>query len=168
MKTTDYSLDELAALVKARLSAVGQLDIGDNHVSPVPDARTTRYYTSIGLLDRPLIVGRQARYTERHLLQLVAIKLLQYLSLPLSTIQSRLYGLSEKELTALIEAIETKLQESRQESAGSDGQFARPVQIWREVVIEPGLKLMVQEDFSTGSPREALLKKIEQALSHLT
>ncbi|HMY53348.1 MAG TPA: hypothetical protein PK671_10365, partial [Candidatus Obscuribacter sp.] len=66
MKTTDYSLDELAALVKARLSAVGQLDIGDNRVSPVPDARTTRYYTSIGLLDRPLIVGRQARYTERH------------------------------------------------------------------------------------------------------
>lgn len=168
MKTTDYSLDELAAQVKARLSTMGQLDIGDNRVSPVPDARTARYYTSIGLLDRPLIVGRQARYTERHLLQLVAIKLLQYLSLPLSTIQSRLYGLSEKELTALIETIESKAKEVRERPSGSDGQFFTPVHIWREVIIEPGLKLMIQEDFSTGSPREALLKKIEQALSHLT
>jgi len=70
-------------------------------VSAAPDARTVRYYTTLGLLDRPTIEARQARYGERHLLQLLAIKALQAVDLPLAEIQQRLYARSDAELRAL-------------------------------------------------------------------
>ena len=44
----------------------------------VPDARTIRYYATLGLIDRPeAFRGRTALYGARHLSQLVAIKRLQ-------------------------------------------------------------------------------------------
>src|SRR5436305_12837877 len=100
------SLPELSAEVEAALSRLGLLGAAaDARVSPAPDARTVRYYATLGLLDRPAIVGRQARYGQRHLLQLLAIKGLQGCALPLAEIQERLYGRSDAELEALIGAL---------------------------------------------------------------
>src|SRR4051812_8738269 len=93
------SLPELSTEVEAALSRLGLLGAAaDGRVSPAPDARTVRYYTTLGLLDRPAIEGRQARYGHRHLLQLVAIKGLQGRGFPLAEIQERLYGRSDAEL----------------------------------------------------------------------
>jgi DNA-binding transcriptional MerR regulator len=151
------SLPELSEEVAAALSRLGLLGAApDARVSPAPDARTVRYYTTLGLLDRPVIVGRQARYGQRHLLQLLAIKGLQVSSLPLAEIQERLYGRSDAELEALIEAL------GREAAAvPAPGIVATSV---RELVVEPGLRLLVEEGYRPDSGVET---KIRAALAAL-
>src|SRR6476620_3758442 len=93
-----WSLDELCVEVER---ALGEKSLGptDGRVREVPDRRTIRYYTTIGLLDRPAEMrGRTAFYSRRHLLQLVAIKKLQAEGNSLSEIQARLIGLSDSAL----------------------------------------------------------------------
>jgi DNA-binding transcriptional MerR regulator len=97
----EFTLDELTAEVAAQLS---QADFaqGNGQVSPVPDRRTLRYYTTIGLLDRPFAMrGRQAVYGDRHILQAVAVKRLQAAGLALADIQRQLAGLPDEQLIAL-------------------------------------------------------------------
>jgi DNA-binding transcriptional MerR regulator len=66
----------------------------------VPDQRTIRWYSTIGLLDRPTAMrGRTALYDRRHLLQLVAIKRLQADGHTLADVQQRLVGATESTLT---------------------------------------------------------------------
>jgi len=65
-------------------------------VREVPNLRTIRYYTTLGLLDRPAEMrGRTAYYGRRHLQQLVAIKRLQAEGLSLREIQSRLLAIDD-------------------------------------------------------------------------
>jgi hypothetical protein len=96
-----WTLDELAARVALALA----VDYGgqrNGRVREVPDPRTIRYYTTLGLLDRPAAMqGRTALYGRRHLLQLVAIKRLQAQGLALTEVQQRLLGLGEVALERL-------------------------------------------------------------------
>jgi DNA-binding transcriptional MerR regulator len=96
-----WTLDELSAEVAAAL-AVDYSGQANGRVRDVPDIRTIRYYTTLGLMDRPAQMrGRTALYGERHLLQLVAIKRLQARGLTLAEIQSRLVGQTDTELRRL-------------------------------------------------------------------
>jgi hypothetical protein len=80
----------LAERVDAALS-IGYQGQPSGRVREVPDRRAIRYYTTLGLLDRPAEMrGRTALYGRRHLLQLVAIKRLQARGLNLAEIQERL------------------------------------------------------------------------------
>src|SRR5688572_24726352 len=158
MEQTAMTLEELASevvrqLVERELPWSAQ----DNRVSAVPDARTIRYYTTLGLLERPRIVGRVAHYGRRHLLQLLAIKALQGLQLPLNEIQSRLYGRSDKELEALLDSIAAH-QPRRQPVVNTV--------IWREVMIEPGLKIMAEDSWQPRNEKE-LEEKIRAVLTAL-
>jgi DNA-binding transcriptional MerR regulator len=161
-KRTDnalLSLDELSASVARELETRGLAGpSADGRVSAVPDARTIRYYTTLGLLDRPGIENRQARYGRRHVLQLLAIKALQSAAIPLAEIQARLYGRSEAELEALLGAVE--------KSGGPREQRARPV-VWREVTIEPGLKILAEASWSSDADSTALVDRIGAALRSL-
>ncbi|KAF0248939.1 MAG: MerR family transcriptional regulator [bacterium] len=154
-----YTLEELSQAVTNMLGKQGLLDAQqDNRVSAAPDARTIRYYTTLGLLDRPSIIGRQAYYGYRHLLQIVTIKALQKLSLPLSEIQAKLYGRSDQELTDVLTAI-------------SQDHAKRPIEIrlvhWQEVTIEPGLKIMVEEGWTPTQNITAITEKIQAGLTAL-
>lgn len=150
----DLSLDELARTVQRELSERGWLDAQpDGRVAPAPDARTVRYYTTLGLLDRPRIVDRQARYGRRHVVQLLAIKALQRASLPLAQIQARLYGINDEELTALVASAATGAPAA-----------AIPDVRWRELLIAPGLRLQLQEGWTPGADSEALIERIRGAL----
>lgn len=94
----EYRLDELATRAAAVLSAAGT-EAPSARVTPRPDPRMLRYYTTLGLLDRPLEVrGRTAYYGRRHLLQVVAIKRLQAAGASLADVQGRLAGASTAEL----------------------------------------------------------------------
>lgn len=155
------NLDELSRRVEEELSRRHLLGAAaDARVSAAPDARTVRYYTTLGLLDRPRIESRQARYDGRHLLQLLAIKALQAFDLPLAEIQQRLYARSDAELRALIDALAAEARAQKKPD--------RPVQLvrLREVVLEPGVRLMVEEGWQ---PRDeaALSEKIRAALTAL-
>lgn len=97
------TIDELSARVAEALS-VGYEGVQSNRVRDVPDLRTIRYYTTLGLLDRPAAMqGRTALYGPRHLLQLVAIKHLQAQGLSLAAIQERLLGASDAVLRRITE-----------------------------------------------------------------
>ena len=74
-------------------------------VTEVPDARTVRYYIQEGLVDRPHATsGSSALYGYRHLLQLVSIKVLQSLNLPIRRIRGEIKALSNNQLAERLEA----------------------------------------------------------------
>jgi MerR HTH family regulatory protein len=95
---TEWTLDQLAERVGAALS-VDYDGQASGRVREVPDQRAIRYYTTIGLVDRPAAMrGRTALYVRRHLLQLVAIKRLQAGGLTLARIQRELAGATDAQL----------------------------------------------------------------------
>src|SRR5438046_6570687 len=96
-----WTLDDLGARVAIALAEDydGQ---PSGRVRDVPDRRTIRYYTTLGLIDRPAEMrGRTALYSRRHLLQLVAIKRLQAQGLTLADLQQQLLG----QTNALLEKV---------------------------------------------------------------
>jgi DNA-binding transcriptional MerR regulator len=96
-----WTLEELSAQVALAL-AVDYPGQASGRVRDVPDIRTIRYYTTLGLMDRPARMhGRTAFYGERHLLQLVAIKRLQAKGQALAEILSRVVGQTETVLRQL-------------------------------------------------------------------
>jgi DNA-binding transcriptional MerR regulator len=98
MEEPRWTLDELAERVDAAL-AVDYPGQSSGRVRDVPDRRAIRWYTTIGLVDRPVAHrGRTALYGPRHLLQLVAIKRLQTRGLPLVAIQQELAGATDTQL----------------------------------------------------------------------
>jgi hypothetical protein len=96
-----WTLSELVDAVAAVLAS--SYDGPPNgRVRDIPDARTIRYYTTLGLIDGPAAMkGRTALYGERHLLQLVAIKRLQARGLSLASVQEQLLGLPSAALRRL-------------------------------------------------------------------
>jgi DNA-binding transcriptional MerR regulator len=155
METKELALEDLAREAERWLAREGLIGAQeDGRVAPAPDPRTIRYYASLGLLDRPSVAGREARYGRRHVLQLVAIKALQARGMALGEIQRELYGASNSELETLLKEV---------------GRRRKPVEVharsWREVVIEPGLKLMVEEGWSPRTDRAALEERIRAALA---
>lgn len=97
----EWTIDDLGLAVEAVLAADGPVQ-ESGRIRDVPDRRTIRYYTTLGLLDRPAAMrGRTALYARRHLEQLVAIKRMQAEGLSLAEIQARLATLTPRELRAL-------------------------------------------------------------------
>ncbi len=96
-----WTLDELCDRVGLAL-AVDYAGQSSGRVRDVPDRRTIRYYTTLGLIDRPAAMrGRTALYGDRHLLQLAAVKRLQARGLSLAEVQERLVGLTDAALREL-------------------------------------------------------------------
>jgi hypothetical protein len=93
-----WTLDQLAERVGAALS-VGYSGQASGRVREVPDQRAIRYYTTIGLVDRPSAMrARTALYGRRHLLQLVAVKRLQAAGRTLAEVQRELAGATDAQL----------------------------------------------------------------------
>ena len=75
----------------------------DGRVAELPDARTVRYYQTIGLIDKPLrYEGRSAVYAYKHLLQILAVKRLQAHGLTLAQIQRTLAGATASQLESAL------------------------------------------------------------------
>src|SRR5947209_5159830 len=154
-----FSLDQLSGEVANRLAALGMLGAApDARVSAAPDARTVRYYTTLGLLDRPRIENRQARYGQRHLLQLLVIKILQSQDLPLARIQELMYGRSDAELQQVIDSLPP---------AGEETAPEPPALMLREVIVEPGLRLVADAGWAPGDEQQ-FAKRLGAALRALT
>ncbi len=127
------TIDELTAQIAVELSS-GDATQANGQIRSVPDARTIRYYTTLGLVDRPLEMrGRTALYGQRHLLQLVSIKRLQAKGYSLQDVQRLMLGLTDKELALIAKASPTPSELPKPR----DATFwkARPAPI--EVSLEP-------------------------------
>ena len=89
----------LAELVGRAARALTDVRAPNGRVTGLPDARMIRWYSTIGIVDKPSgFRGRTALYGQRHLLQLVAVKRLQAEGQPLAEIQARLTGATEATL----------------------------------------------------------------------
>lgn len=97
-----WTIDELQAAVAAALA--GYEAPANGQIRGIPDKRTLRYYTTLGLMDRPAAMrGRTGLYDRRHLVQVVAIKRLQARGRSLRQIQAELAGRPPSELERLAE-----------------------------------------------------------------
>lgn len=92
--------DRVAALLAGNYEGQTSGRIGE-----LPTGRTIRWYTTIGLVDRPVTTrGRAVLYGPRHVLQLAAIKKLQSEGRSLAEVQQRLVGASDVDLADLVGA----------------------------------------------------------------
>jgi hypothetical protein len=127
MEEQRWTLDELAERVDDAL-AVDYQGPPSGRVRAVPDRRAIRWYTTIGLIDRPLAHrGRTALYGPRHLLQLVAVKRLQAEGQPLVAIQQELAGATDTQLArvARLPAVPAPTVGVRPPARGRAGRRAR-------------------------------------------
>src|SRR5919107_2355616 len=96
-----WTLDELVDRVRLALAAEYP-GAPNNRVRDLPDRRAIRWYTTTGLVDRPLgMRGRVALYGPRHLLQLVALKRRQAEGRTLAEIQAELAGATDESLVGV-------------------------------------------------------------------
>ncbi|GAB3429764.1 MerR family transcriptional regulator [Actinophytocola sediminis] len=96
-----WTLEQLPDRV-ADLLSDGYEGQSNGRVRELPNGRTIRWYTTIGLVDRPVGTrGRSALYGTRHLLQLAAVKRLQAAGRTLAEIQEQLLGATNERLADL-------------------------------------------------------------------
>ncbi len=183
---------DLAGLVReanARLPRYLPQEFGSQRVREAVTARLVRHYTGLGMLDEPLRVGREARYSARHLLQLLVVRRLMAEGHGASALGDLARRKSDAELLAMLEggvaltAKETPsalsyLTELRQQyrmptapipsAAPLPVEAAPPAELrWRRFEIVPGLELPVREDFrlpKTPSELDAVLRPRRERL----
>lgn len=130
MSPEGWTIDELATRAAEVLAADG-VHSPNGRVTAVPDRRLIRWYATIGLLDRPLRTrGRVARYGERHLLQLVAVKRRQAQGRTLAEIQAELAGATDATLRSVSGAPPANDAVPATPDPGRDG-------FWRELPAPP-------------------------------
>ena len=144
----DLTLDALEAAagrLLARLPGAPE----DDRVSAAPDARTLRYYQTLGLMDKPSRYdGRQAIYGRRHLLQAVCVKLLQRAGRSLQQAQVALAGATDLALeAAVIDGLGLETQSAAQGVVGHADPFAPlPEPVAKPLVsaqLAPGIFVMI-------------------------
>jgi len=98
IRSAELDIEALADAAR-QLVRRARLHVDDGRVADTVDARSIRYYQTLGIIDRPSrYEGRRAVYGFRHLLQLLAIRQLQQEGYSLSLIQSALPARSTAEL----------------------------------------------------------------------
>ena len=145
----------------------------------LPNLRTVRYYTTLGLLDRPVMRGRIAYYTRRHLAQLVAIKRLQAEGLTLAQVQQQLYGLPDdalERIARLPESLETPdaptpptpVRRRRrfwtEPPAPPTAPEATRVQTWQVILLASGVELSLRLDEPLDADAAAQLQRAARPL----
>jgi DNA-binding transcriptional MerR regulator len=99
----DLTLDDVVDAADALLRSVAPRQTR-YAVAERPDVRTVRYYTTRGLLPKPLSYdGGRARYGYAHLVRLLAIKRMQADHLTLEQIARALHDKSDDDVEALVQ-----------------------------------------------------------------
>jgi len=185
--TIEQLPDQVAALLADNYE--GQTN---GRVRELPNGRTIRWYTTIGLVDRPVAMrGRTALYGRRHLLQLAAVKKLQSAGRTLAEIQELLLGATDRRLAELAEVpraivdvvsrpVDVKVSENFWKSAAHGRPTAAPDAIDDSVVrsdrdtvaksvhgIRVGDSVTVLLDAATRAPDADELAAIESAAAPL-
>jgi len=145
-----FSIEQLAEQVNAWCAEHGVSPVSGQAGENVSE-RNIRYYRTLGLVDAPAGGG----YGEKHLLQLVAIRLLQAQGLPLRRIRELLFGRSVEELRevrrrGLVEA----------QSVRHSTRLAMPVgdECWRVIPLDEDFMLVSRRGtLLTPAQREAVL-----------
>jgi DNA-binding transcriptional MerR regulator len=96
--SSEFTLEELARAVQDWCEAHHVFPANGQAAEQISE-RNIRYYRTLGLLDPP--IGNYAKtFTDKHRLQLIAIRVYQAHGLPLRKIRDELYGQSLEDLVA--------------------------------------------------------------------
>ncbi len=150
---------DLAGLCAAAAEMLGSAGPEDQRIRALPDARTVRYYQSIGLVDRPEREGREAVYGWRHLLQVVAVKRLQLRGEQLARIQTALVGVSTEALESALD-LSAETDRSLPRGVGHPTQAPATAFVTRE--LAPGVLVVI--DPSRVHDPHALLQAMSQSI----
>ena len=155
-RTTPLDLEGLCARAEAITGpGVTQGAETDARLAPRIDPRTVRYWQSLGLVDRPAAYeGRRAIFGYRHLLQVVAVRLLQRQGSSLAQIQP----------AVLEQAVSTTLG-APSPPVGALEVPPTPAPLWRTVELAPGV--LVTLDLARVADPEALLNRLSQSITAL-
>lgn len=96
--------------------------------------RKVRYYIQMGLVDRPDGLNKGAKYTNRHIEQLLSVKKWQAAGLSLERIRELLHG----DVSDL---------PPQKKASGS-------IEIWSRLLVAPGIELNVEAGTAGLSPEE--------------
>ncbi len=152
----EFSLEELVAAAHSTLTPLMPAP-ADGRVAEYPDSRTIRYYQTIGIVHKPSrYEGRSAVYGYKHLLQVVAVKLLQSRGLSLAQIQRALLAATTVDLeSALRDALaQAKPMPSQQGTHGQEGLYAP----WAE--IKPKLSKLAVVDEGRTETRKMIATEV--------
>jgi DNA-binding transcriptional MerR regulator len=154
----EFTLEELAAAVRDWCGKHGMFP-ANGQVADEISERTIRYYRTLGLLDPP--VGNYVKtFTEKHRLQIIAIRVYQAQGIPLRKIREALYGQSLEDLAAFEKAA------GRNGKQGmADAIPLAPVaaeENWSVVPLDQGFLLVNREKRYLP---QAVVQKINQLLS---
>lgn len=131
-----WTQEELVQRVAAALAGPAYPGAPNGRVRDVPDRRTVRWYTSIGLVDRPAgMRGRTALYGPRHLLQIVAVKRLQARGRSIAEIQAELVGATDATLRRVADVDDEVLSRPMPEGQ-AESKTPRSERFWAEPPAE--------------------------------
>lgn len=144
----------------------------NGRVRELPNRRTIRWYTTIGLVDRPVANrGRTALYGPRHVLQLAAIKRLQAAGRSIAEIQQELLGASDKQLAEVAQVPDVDVVFPRMNVRVEPFWRHRPIQSDTVSKLVPGIRLndsvTVMLTHATRTPSDAEVAELEAAAAPL-
>ncbi len=151
----EQSLESLASEVNAWCDK-RRIRPANGQAATAVTLRTLRYYRAVNLLDAPTS-GGGGGYGKRHFLQACAVRVLQAEGLPISRIQSLLFGRSDKELQAVVEGAAASLP-----TAPESPSFTQP-ETWQTWPVTPDVMIMSRRPGLHLSP--AQLAAIQQIIN---
>lgn len=101
--SSDWSLEQLVEIANQLLPQFLPSQESSHRVQEDINPRIVRHYTTTSLIDKPYKEGREARYTYRHLLQLLVVKRLQSEGYSSVSINQLTLSKSNQELESLLQ-----------------------------------------------------------------
>jgi DNA-binding transcriptional MerR regulator len=153
--SSEFTLEELAEAVQEWCEEHNVLPANGQAAEQITE-RNIRYYRTIGLLDPPL--GSYTRtFTDKHRLQLIAIRIFQAQGLPLRKIRDELYGKSLDDLVAL----EKQVSKHGKQAISAPLQMPLATESWSVVPLTGEFLLVSRQNKQV--PR-SIIEKISQLL----
>lgn len=148
-----FSLEELSLRINA-WCAEHEIVPANGQAGEAVTERTVRYYRTLGLIDPP----DGGDYGEKHLLQLIALRLLQAQGLPLRRIRDLLFGRSLEELR---EVRRRGLQDNNRTSAAFRVPQPAGDELWRAIPLDENFLLLSRRGTPlTSVQRDAVLRAL--------
>jgi DNA-binding transcriptional MerR regulator len=153
----EFTVEELAEAVRAWCDKHGIFPANGQAAEEISE-RTIRYYRTLGLLDPP--AGSYVKtFTDKHRLQLIAIRVYQAQGIPLRKIREELYGKSLEDLAAF-----EKMAVRKGKKGLADAIPLAPVSAaedWSVTPLDQGFLLISREKRHLP---QAVIKKINELL----
>jgi len=146
-----FSAGELASRVNAWCDE-HRITPANGQAGDAVTERNVRFYRTTGLLDAP-----EGGFGEKHLLQLIAVRILQAQGLPLRRIRELLHGRSLEDLREIQRrgAVESRAASPTMPLGGADAFWRDPDTLWRVTPLD--------DDFLIVSRRGTALTAAQRA-----